>query len=76
MREEPPQSFPLPNDAELTHVYIESELKKAGINLQRISVDDKVITITTDKKIPKKTMSNIREDAAYHGFTTKFLTSG
>jgi hypothetical protein len=54
MREEFPQSFPLPSNAELTHVYIESELKKAGINLQRIGVDGNVITVTTDKKIPKK----------------------
>lgn len=76
MKEESPQSFPLPSKDELTHVYIESELKKAGINLQWISTDGNVITVTTDRKVPEETMSNICEDAAYHGFTIKFLTSG
>ena len=76
MREESPQSFPLPNNVELIHVYVESELKKVGINLQRIGIDGNVITVTTDKKVPGKTMSNIREDAAYKDLTIKFLTSG
>jgi len=77
MREESPQSFPPPpTNTELEWVYIKSELEKVGINLQQFSRDGNVITVTTDKKVPEETMSNIREDAKYSGFTIKFLTSG
>jgi hypothetical protein len=63
---------------ELVHVYIESELKKEGINLlqiNRINIDGNIITVTTDKKVPEETMSNIHRYAAYKGITIKFLTS-
>jgi len=73
MREEFSQSFPQQNDAEqLVHVYIESELKKAGINLQQYNIIDG--TVTTDKKIPEEIMSNIRRYAAYKNITIKFIT--
>lgn len=78
MREESTQSFPLPPSGdELVCVQIKLELEKAGINPQEIgiSIDDNVITVTTDKKVSEKTMSNIRENADYNG-TIKFLTSG
>jgi hypothetical protein len=76
MKEESPQSFPLPNPVELVRVHIKSKLEKVGITPQRISIDGNVITVTTDKKSPEKIMSTIREYAAYKGFTIKFLTSG
>ena len=75
MREESPQSFPCPeqNNAELVHVYIESELKKVGIELQQINING---TVTTDKNVPEEIMSSIRQYAASKGITIEFLTSG
>jgi hypothetical protein len=72
MKNESPQGFSRPNNIELVSVYIVSELKKVGINLQRI---DSGLTITTDKKVPEKVMSNIRQYAVSKGMTIKFLTS-
>ena len=79
MREESPQNFPLPQekDAELVCIYIESELKKAGIH-QRINIDtpNNTCTVTTDMDVPEEIISNIREYADYKGITIKFLSSG
>ena len=72
MREEPVQSFPLPNEYELAYIYIKTELEKVGIDVQRISIDD---TITTDKEVPEEIKSRIREYAADKGITIKFKTS-
>jgi hypothetical protein len=72
MMEEPVQSFPLPNVYQLVHIHIKSELEEAGIELQRFSADD---TITTDKEVPEKIKSRIREYAANKGITVKFETS-
>jgi aerobic-type carbon monoxide dehydrogenase small subunit (CoxS/CutS family) len=72
MREESSQGFPRQNNAELVHVYIESGLKKAGINLQQYNIIDG--TVTTDKKIPEEIMSNICRYAAYKNITIKFIT--
>jgi hypothetical protein len=81
MREESPQSFPQPNYynyVEGVCAYIKLELEKVGINPRKIgiSIGNNVITVTTNKKVPEETMSNIRKDADYNGFTIKFLTSG
>jgi hypothetical protein len=72
MREEPVQTFPLPNEHELAYIYIKTELENEGIEVQRISIDD---TITTNKEVPEKIKSRIREYAADKGITVKFLTS-
>jgi len=76
MREESAQSFPRPNDRELVDVYIKSELKTAGIELQRLSINGTNGSVTTDKKVPEEIMSSIREYADYKGITIKFLSSG
>ena len=73
MREESAQSFPRQNYRELVGVYIESELKKEGIELQEISING---TVTTNKKVPEEIMSSIRQYGASKGITIKFLTSG
>jgi hypothetical protein len=73
MREESHQSFPPSNPIESFYAYVKSQLEKAGINPQKISIDG---TIITDKKVPKKIMSDLREHATDHGITLKFLTSG
>ena len=73
MREEYPESFPQQNDFELVHVYVESELKKVGIELQQINIDG---TVTTDKEVPEEIVSSIRQYAANKGITIEFLTSG
>ncbi|HUV62712.1 MAG TPA: hypothetical protein VMW24_02380 [Sedimentisphaerales bacterium] len=70
MREEPVQNFPLPNEHELAHIYIKSELENAGIEVQRISIDG---TITTDKEVPEEIKSRLREYAADKGITVTFL---
>lgn len=72
MREEPDQGIPLPNEHELTYIYIKTELEKEGIEVQRISVDD---TITTDKEVPEEIKSRIHEYAADKGIIIKFITS-
>ncbi len=71
MIEETSQSFPPANPIGLINGYIESELEGAGINLQRISAEGNVITVTTDKKVPEEIMSGIRQLAASYGFTVK-----
>jgi len=73
MIEESIPDFPQPNPFELVKVYIEGELKKAGITLQQFNIDGNV---TTDKKVPEEIMSSIRQYAASKGITIKFLTSG
>ena len=72
MRKEPVESFALPNERELAYRYIKSELESNGIEVQRISIDD---TITTDKEVPEKLMSHVREFAADKVIDVKFLTS-
>lgn len=72
MREEPDQGILLPTEHELAWIYIKAELESAGIEVQRISVDD---TITTNKEVPEEIMSRIREYAADKGITLKFVTS-
>lgn len=74
MTEESPQSFPLPNPAELVYVYIESELKKAGIGLKKIETIDRTVTVTTDTKVPEEITSSIRQHVGSKGFTINFLT--
>lgn len=80
MREESAQSFPRPeqNNAELVHIYVKSELEKAGITLQRIGIDspNKTCTVTTDIEVPEKIKSNICQFSDYKGIAIKFLTSG
>jgi len=73
MTEESIPDFPQPNPYELVQVYIEGELKKAGIKLKQINIDG---TVTTDKEVPEKIKSNIREYVENKGFTIKFLPSG
>ena len=77
MREESPQ-FPQPNAVELLEVTITSDLKKAGITVQRNSIEilDNNFTVTADQKVPEDIMSSIREYVENKGFTIKFLTSG
>jgi hypothetical protein len=72
MSEELVRSFPLPDQLELACRYIKSELESAGIEVQRISIDD---TITTDKEVPEGIRSRICEYAADKGITVTFLTS-
>jgi len=72
MIEEPVQSFPLLNEHELAYIYFKTELEIAGIEVQRISIDD---TITTDKEVPEEIKSRIHEYAADKGITVKFITS-
>jgi len=72
--------FPKPtdNDDELVHVYIQSELDKVGININRIgtdSTDRTVVTVITDKDVPKATKSNTRLYAADKGRTIEFQTA-
>lgn len=72
--------FPKPtdNDDELVHVYIKSELDKVGININRIgtdSTDRTVVTVITDKDVPKTTKSNTRLYAADKGMTIDFQTA-
>jgi hypothetical protein len=74
MTEESPQSFPLPNPADLVYVYIESELKKAGIGLKKIETLDRTVTVTTDTKVPEEIMSSIRQHVGSKGFAINFLT--
>ena len=74
MREESAQSFPLLNPAELVYVYIESELKKAGIELQKIDITDRTVTVTTDTNVPEEIMSSMRQHVGSKGFTINFLT--
>jgi len=73
MREEPVQSFPLPNECELAYIFIKTELENAGIEVQRTSVDD---TITTNKEVPEELKSRVCECAADKGITLKFRVSG
>ena len=73
MTEESILDFPQPNPYELIQVYIEGELKKAGIKLIQINKDG---TVTTDKEIPEKIKSNICQYAVDKDITIKFLTSG
>ena len=72
MIEEPVQSFPPPNEPETFYIYIKTELENAGIEVQRISIDD---TITTDKEVPEKIKSRISEFATDKGITIKFKIS-
>ena len=78
MREESAQSFPRQSKHELVSAYIESELKKVGIELQQINIDilNNNCTVTTDKKVPEEIMSNISEYTDSKGITIKFLNSG
>lgn len=61
--------FPQPNPYKLVQVYIEGELKKAGIKLKQINIDG---TVTTDKEVPEEIKSNICQYAAYKDITIKF----
>lgn len=72
MREEPVRIFSLPNEHELAYIYIKTEIENAGIEVQRISIDD---TVTTDKEVPEEVKSRIHEFAADKGITVKFKTS-
>ena len=76
MREEALHSFPRPeqNDIELVHVYIESILKKEGISLKRVGMQNKTCTITTDIDVPEEVKSNIYQYSTYKGITVKFQT--
>ena len=74
MTEESPQAFPEPHAAELIHVYIKSELEKAGIDLQKIGIIDRTVTVTTDTKVPEEIISSMREHVGPKGFTINFLT--
>jgi len=78
MREESPQSFPQENIVKLVHVCIQSKLRAAPveINLLQVNRDDSVITVITDKEIPKEIKSDICQYAKGKGFTIKFSTSG
>ncbi len=69
MSEELVRSFPLPNERELAYIFIKTELEKAGIEVQRISIDD---TVTTNKEVPEKLASRLREFAADKGITATF----
>jgi hypothetical protein len=73
MNEEPPQIFQLTEDDELFQSYVEGELRKAGIALQRFDKDrPNNYTVTTDKKIPEEIMSGICQHATSKGSTIKF----
>ena len=76
MREESPQSSPQENIVELVHVCIQSKLRQVGINLLQVNKDDSVITVITDKEVPKEIKSDICQYAKGKGFTIKFTTSG
>lgn len=72
MREEPVQSFPPPNEHERDYIHIKTELEKEGIEVHRIAIDN---TVTTDKEVPEKLQSRIREYAADKGINLTFVTS-
>lgn len=78
MREESAQSFPRQNNYEIIYGYIDSELKKAGIILERLKTDvpNNTCIVTTNIEVPVEIMSNIREHVENKGFTIKFLHSG
>ena len=42
MIEESIHSFPPPNELETYYIYIKTEIENAGIEVQRISVDDTI----------------------------------
>jgi hypothetical protein len=71
MREEQFQSFPHPNEQNTYYIYIKTELEKAGIEVQRISIDN---TITTDKEVPEDIKSHIHAYASDKGIAVKFKT--
>jgi hypothetical protein len=72
MSKENPKNFPIQSRFELVQVYINTELKKAGINLRQISVDGTVFTVSTDKEVSKEGMSNICQYAACKDITVIF----
>ena len=73
MMEEPIKEFPLPNEYDTYYIYIKTEIEKAGIEVQRISIDD---TITTDKEVPEEIKSKIKDYANDKGIAIKFKVSG
>ena len=73
MIEEQVQNFPLPNEYKLFYINIKTELENKGIEVQRISIDD---TIITNKEVPEDIKSKIREYADDKGIPIKFKVSG
>ncbi len=73
MIEKPAQSFLPPNEYDTYYIYIKTEIEKAGIEVQRISIDD---TITTDKEVPEEIKSKIKDYADDKGIAIKFKVSG
>jgi hypothetical protein len=69
MIEDQIESFPLPNEHKLVWIYIKTELEKAGIEVHQIGIDN---TVTTDKEIPEKLLSQLREYAADKGIIAEF----
>jgi hypothetical protein len=78
MRKDPREPLKHPQEilAQRIHIYIQSELSRAGINLQKISINGNAITVTVDKKV-WEIESNLRNHLEKREwFTVEFLTSG
>jgi hypothetical protein len=73
MREEPVQSFPLPNECEFAYIFIKTELENAGIEVLQIGgPDDTAMTVTTNKEVQEEIKARIREFAADKGIAVTF----
>ncbi len=72
MNEEPTQ-FPPANDPETIGIIITSYLRDMGYTVQNIGILNNNFTVTTDKKVTEKDMSEIRMSVESKGYTIKFL---
>ena len=69
MKEDSQQNFPQQNNSELVHVYVKTELEKAGIALQQINIDG---SVTTNEQVPEEIKSKIQQFAARKDIVIKF----
>ncbi len=74
MNEEPVQ-FPQANDPDTIGGIITSYLIDMGYEVQEIGILNNNFTVTTDKKVTEKDMSEIRVSVESRGYTVKFLTA-
>lgn len=66
--------FPQANDPNTTRGIITSNLRDAGIKVQKFGILNNNFTVTTDKKVPEEIMSSIRKSVENRGYTIEFLT--
>lgn len=74
MNEEPTQ-FPQANNPEDVGGIITSYLENMGYEVQEFGFLNNNFTVTTDKKVTEKDMSEIRMSVESRGYTIKFLTA-